>query len=73
MVQVAGLGPAPCFFLLFSVLFFFPHTRLNVWVGVDGFTLCPALLFLRSFLLVFFLGIIAFRPRDSGIRYLPNK
>ena len=68
MVQVAGLGAAPRFFLsfffLFSVLLFFPHTRINClgW----GF-------FLRSFLLVSFLIIVACRPRVSGIRYMYNK
>ena len=48
-------------------------TRASIfWVGVNGFALCPDPFFLRSFLLVSFLGIDACQPRFSGIRYMSN-
>ena len=70
VVQVAGLG-ARCLFLSF---FSSPIRAEIVWVGVESFAFCPDLVFLRSFLLVSFIGIVACRPRGSGIRYsLINK
>ena len=61
MVQVARLGAR-------SVSFFSIACD-----GVGGFTLYPDQFSLRFSLLVSFLGIVAVRPRGSGIRYMPNK
>ena len=74
MVQVAGLGVRSVYFFCSSFCFlFFPSSPICasiVWVGVNGFTICPAPFFLHSFLLVSFLGIVAHRPRGSRMRYL---
>ena len=52
--RVAGLGPAPCFFLsfvlpLFSVLFFFPHMSINCLGWGDRFSLSVLIHFFFSF------------------------
>ena len=77
MVQVAGLGACSLFlsFVLPFFLFFssFPMRASISCVVADGFTFFPDPFFLRSFLLVSFLSIVACRLRGSGIRYISNK
>ena len=41
-------------------------------VGMGGFAFYPDPFFLRSFLLVSFLGIVACRARASGVKYMTN-
>ena len=61
------------FTLTFLCFPFFSYTHASIaWVVMDGFTLCPDPFFLRSFLLVSYLGIVMCQPH-SGIRYISNK
>ena len=77
MIQVAGLG-ARSLFLSFVLLYFvfFSSSPIRASIArieVDGFGLCSDPYFLRSFLPVSFLGVVAHRPRGSVIRYISNK
>ena len=62
------------FFSVFSFCFLFfsssPIRASVACVGVEAFALCPDPFFLRSFLLISLLGIIACRPRGSGMKYM---
>ena len=71
MVQVAGLGAHSLFlsFVLPSVFCSFSPIRASIaWAGVDGVSSASIRFFFLSLL-----GIVARRPRGSGIRYLSNK
>ena len=72
---VEGLLSVSFFWYSFCFLFFSssPICASLAWVGVEGFALCSDLFFLRSFLLVSFLGVVARRPRGGGMKYLSNK
>ena len=62
MVHVAGLGDLSLFlllfFLLFSVLFFFPHALINCLCWGEWFRLLPRSISLRFSFLFLFLALL---------------
>ena len=61
-----------CSSFCFLVCSSFPIRASFGWTGVDDFTLCPDPVFLRSLLLVFFLGAVACRPCGGGMKFLSD-